>query len=179
MSVRNVTYVRTYVVRNGGRGQLSSEWRHNENDVTVIIAGRRYGDWRHAATGCSALVCRPIYVGLLIGLVNILSRCLSNCCNICINVILFTGHWFDALISSVTDQNVFALLICFNLCTFGCLMFVRARKYGSMTSLSCEFWSFTSMLLCNKVHVGFADWSADWLILLACFIVLQLRSDSC
>jgi len=75
----SVSNVRTYV-RNGGRGQLSSEWRynendvimrtgaasaasavgarrHNENDVTMIIAGRRYGDWRHVATGCIALVC--------------------------------------------------------------------------------------------------------------------------
>jgi len=26
--------VRTYV-RNGGRSQLSSEWRHNENDVII------------------------------------------------------------------------------------------------------------------------------------------------
>jgi len=71
--------VRTYV-RNGGRGQLSSEWRHNENDVitrtgaasaasavgmrrhnendvTMTIAGLwRYGDWRHVATGCNCLV---------------------------------------------------------------------------------------------------------------------------
>jgi len=71
----SVTYV-----RNGGRAQLSSEWRHNENDVimrtgaasaastagarrhnendvTMIIAGlSRYGDWRHLATGCTALV---------------------------------------------------------------------------------------------------------------------------
>jgi len=31
--------------------------RHNENDVTMTIAGlRRYGDWRHVATGCTALV---------------------------------------------------------------------------------------------------------------------------
>jgi len=28
------TYVRTSV-RNGGRGQLSSKWRHNENDVMM------------------------------------------------------------------------------------------------------------------------------------------------
>ena len=60
----------TYV-RNGGCGQLSSEWRHNENDVitrtgaasavgarrhdenevTMTIAGLwRYSDWRHVAT---------------------------------------------------------------------------------------------------------------------------------
>jgi len=32
---------------------------HNENDVTVTIAGLwRYSDWRHLATGCTALV-RP------------------------------------------------------------------------------------------------------------------------
>jgi len=30
--------------------------RHNENDVAMIIAGRRYGDWRHVAAGCTALV---------------------------------------------------------------------------------------------------------------------------
>ena len=31
--------------------------RHNENDVTMTIAGlRRYGDWRHVATGCTAQV---------------------------------------------------------------------------------------------------------------------------
>ena len=52
-------YVRTYVtyVRNAGRGQLSSEWRHKENDVIMIIDGLwRYGDWRHVATGCNAVV---------------------------------------------------------------------------------------------------------------------------
>jgi len=31
--------------------------RHNENDITMTIAGLwRYGDWRHVATGCAALV---------------------------------------------------------------------------------------------------------------------------
>ena len=66
----------TYVC-NGGRGQLSSEWCHNENDVimrmgagsavgvrhhnkndvTMTIAGLwRCGDWRHVATGCAALI---------------------------------------------------------------------------------------------------------------------------
>jgi len=46
----------TYV-RNAGRGQLSSEGRHNENDVTMTMAGLcRYGDWRDvAATGCNGL----------------------------------------------------------------------------------------------------------------------------
>jgi len=34
---------------------LRARWHHNENDVTVITAGRRYGDWRHVATGCNAL----------------------------------------------------------------------------------------------------------------------------
>jgi len=41
-------YVRTYVrsyVRNAGRGQPSIKWRHNENDVTMIIADRRYDDF--------------------------------------------------------------------------------------------------------------------------------------
>jgi len=37
----------------------ASARRHNENDITVTIAGlRRYGSWRHCATGCSALVLR-------------------------------------------------------------------------------------------------------------------------
>ena len=32
--------------------------RHNDNDVTMTIAGLwRYGDWRHVAMGCTALVC--------------------------------------------------------------------------------------------------------------------------
>jgi len=70
-------------VRNAGRGQLSNEWchnendvimrtravsakrgegkmckwSHNENDVIMIIADWwRYGDWRYVATGCNALV---------------------------------------------------------------------------------------------------------------------------
>jgi len=31
--------------------------RHNENDVTTTVAGLwRYGDYRHVATGCSAVV---------------------------------------------------------------------------------------------------------------------------
>jgi len=31
--------------------------RHNENDITMTIAGLwRYGDWHHVATGCIALV---------------------------------------------------------------------------------------------------------------------------
>jgi len=66
-------------VRNAGRGQLRSEWRHNENDVIMrtgaaraggargvndvimIIAGLwRYGDWRRVATGCNALVYKNI-----------------------------------------------------------------------------------------------------------------------
>jgi len=53
----SVRYVYVTDVRNDGRGQLSSEWRHNENDVTAAIAGLwRYGDWRHMATGCTAIV---------------------------------------------------------------------------------------------------------------------------
>ena len=33
------------------------QWRHNENDVTVTTAAGlwRYGDWRHAATGGTAV----------------------------------------------------------------------------------------------------------------------------
>jgi len=31
--------------------------RHNENDVTMTVAGVwRYRDWQHVATGCTALV---------------------------------------------------------------------------------------------------------------------------
>jgi len=55
-------YVRSYA-RNAGRGQLSSKWRHNQNDVTMIIAGLvadstgwRYDDWQHVTTGCNTLV---------------------------------------------------------------------------------------------------------------------------
>jgi len=77
--------VRTYV-RNGGRGQLSSERRHSENDVVMrtgaasavgvrfraVVRARRHiendvtmtiaglygdvGDWQHVATDCTALV---------------------------------------------------------------------------------------------------------------------------
>jgi len=61
INLQNYLYIlnavrRPYVthVRNAGRG---SEGRHNENDVTMTIAGLcRYGDWRHvAATGSNAL----------------------------------------------------------------------------------------------------------------------------
>jgi len=39
-------------------GSATGARRHNENDVTMTIAGLlRYGDWRHVATGCTALVC--------------------------------------------------------------------------------------------------------------------------
>jgi len=55
-------YIRMFV-RNAGRGRLSSECCHNENDVIMIIdglvadgTGRRYGNWRHVATGCNALI---------------------------------------------------------------------------------------------------------------------------
>ena len=41
--------IRTFV-RNAGRGQLSSEWRHNDNSWLMD------GDWWHVATGCNALV---------------------------------------------------------------------------------------------------------------------------
>ena len=47
--------VRTYI-HHAGRRQLSSEWRHNENDIIMTIAGLwRYGEWRHAAMGCNVL----------------------------------------------------------------------------------------------------------------------------
>jgi len=39
------------------RTGATSARHHNENDVTMTIAGLwRYGDWRHVATGCTALV---------------------------------------------------------------------------------------------------------------------------
>jgi len=74
---RGKVSVRMYVkyVRNAGHGQLSSKWRHNEddiimrmgaasdvgarraNDVIMTTAGLwRYGNWRHVATGFNALV---------------------------------------------------------------------------------------------------------------------------
>ena len=35
---------------------VGTRW-HNENDITMTIAGLwRYGDWRHVATGCTAVV---------------------------------------------------------------------------------------------------------------------------
>jgi len=40
-----------------GAASAIAERRHNENDVTMTIAGLwRYGDWRHVATGSTALV---------------------------------------------------------------------------------------------------------------------------
>jgi len=40
-----------------GATSAVGEIRHNEYDVMMIIAGLwRYGDWRHVATGCNALV---------------------------------------------------------------------------------------------------------------------------
>jgi len=48
---------------NAEHGQLSIEWRHNENDVIMIIAGlvadgpsRRYRDWWHVAMDYTALL---------------------------------------------------------------------------------------------------------------------------
>ena len=46
-------------MRNGAASAASAvvARRHNENDVTMTIAGLwRYGDWRHVATGCIALL---------------------------------------------------------------------------------------------------------------------------
>jgi len=49
--------VRCPYVCNAGRGRLSSKWRHNENDVIMKMgAAWRVNDWRHLATGCTALV---------------------------------------------------------------------------------------------------------------------------
>ena len=43
-------------MRTGAASSVGAR-RHNENDVTMTIAGLwRSGDWRHVATGCAALV---------------------------------------------------------------------------------------------------------------------------
>jgi len=43
-------------MRTGAANAVGAK-RHNENDVIMTIAGLwRYGDWRHVATGCTALV---------------------------------------------------------------------------------------------------------------------------
>ena len=48
------------VIRRTGAANAASAVgakRHNENDVAMTIAGLwRYGDWRHVATGCTAVV---------------------------------------------------------------------------------------------------------------------------
>jgi len=68
------TYVRTSVtmgvassvtnditVRTGAASAVGAR-RHNENDVTMTIAGLwRYGDWRHVATGFTAVVLNKNY----------------------------------------------------------------------------------------------------------------------
>jgi len=48
--------------------------RHNENDVTMTIVGLWiYGDWRHVATGCTALVTfKDIYSRLVVLILRIL-----------------------------------------------------------------------------------------------------------
>jgi len=44
------------ITRTGAASTVGAR-RHNENDVTMTIAGLwRYGDWRHVATGCTALI---------------------------------------------------------------------------------------------------------------------------
>ena len=47
------------IITTGAAGAASAVGarHHNDNDVTMTIAGLwRYGDWRHVATGCTALV---------------------------------------------------------------------------------------------------------------------------
>jgi len=45
------------VIMTTGAASAVGARRHNENDVTMTVAGLwRYGDWRHVATGCTALV---------------------------------------------------------------------------------------------------------------------------
>jgi len=50
--------VNDVIMRTGAASAVgTSARRQNENDVTVTIAGLwRYDDWRHVATGCTALV---------------------------------------------------------------------------------------------------------------------------
>ena len=49
-------------MRTGAAGAVGAR-RHNENDVTMTIAGLWiYGDWRHVAKGCTALVIKIITV---------------------------------------------------------------------------------------------------------------------
>ena len=58
-SVANDVIMRTAGLGAGcqRRRREPHERRHNENDVTMTIAGLwRYGDWRHVATGCNAQV---------------------------------------------------------------------------------------------------------------------------
>ena len=44
------------IMRTGAANVVGAR-RHNENNVTMTIAVLwRYGDWRHVATGCTALV---------------------------------------------------------------------------------------------------------------------------
>jgi len=77
---RGKVSVRTHV-RNAGRGQLSSKWRHNENDVITITAGLwRYGDRRHVATGCNAPVKTECYLASAGGDM----RCRCTLTNICL-----------------------------------------------------------------------------------------------
>jgi len=102
---RGKVSVRTHV-RNAGRGQFSSnwrhnkndiimrtgggckrrrretrEWRHNENDVITITAGLwRYADWRHVATGCNA----PVKTECYLASADVDMRCRCTLTNICL-----------------------------------------------------------------------------------------------
>jgi len=54
-SVANDVTMSDVIMRTGAASAVG-ERRHHENDVTMTIAGLwRYGDWRHVATGCTAL----------------------------------------------------------------------------------------------------------------------------
>ena len=45
------------VIMGMGAASTIGTRRHNENDVSMTIAGLwRYGDWRHMAMGCTALI---------------------------------------------------------------------------------------------------------------------------
>ena len=55
-SVANDVTENDVIMRTGAASAVGAS-RHNENGVTMTIAGLwRYGHWPHVATGCTALV---------------------------------------------------------------------------------------------------------------------------
>jgi len=51
-------------MRTGAAGAVGAR-RHNENEVIMIAGLWRYGDWRHVATGCNALVLLNNHIAVL------------------------------------------------------------------------------------------------------------------